>query len=534
MLSWWTDPSPCKDADGIIADGAVRSGKTLCMSLSFVLWAMHRFDGASFAMCGKTVNSLKRNVIYPLLPILRSRGFHIHEKMTEGVIEITSKSSANRFYMFGGGDELSREKIQGMTLGGVLFDEAALLAESFVNQAAARCSLPGSKFWFNCNPEGPNHWFKKNWIDADKNLVYLHFTMDDNLSLSEEVKMRYRRMYSGVFYNRFILGQWVAADGVEIMFRPSFEFIYDTEFDESDSMKKIVFFYGLNNEKDKKDQRFWKQKFKLCGGRCYITEAIYDGNGNIKETIHDFDDTGLDFIPAYIIVNDPLTGDLKGESDVAELISNQDRYNHLKSDDADTLMFHMFPVTVAKNASGDCLDNMRIAPNAIIDLQTDQASNGDADIEKLESGFSYSEAYENSINRVKSDMYDLMDVPYITTEQLSGVIQSGKAMKALYCELICKCEERWRSWDSALKWLVNAIIKINSIYGYTNLPEADFTVKIEHLYPIMEDEEAERQLDLTEVSAGVRSRKNYIEKWNVSTDGEVEIDTFAKEKEILE
>lgn len=214
MLSWWTDSSPCKGADGIIADGAVRSGKTLCMSLSFVLWAMHTFDKASFALCGKTVNSLKRNVIYPLMPVLRSRGFDIHEKMTEGVIEIHSKSSMNRFYLFGGGDELSREKIQGMTLGGVLFDEAALLAESFVNQAAARCSLPGSKFWFNCNPEGPNHWFKKNWIDADKNLVYLHFTMDDNLSLSEEVKSRYRRMYTGVFYNRFILGQWVAADGV--------------------------------------------------------------------------------------------------------------------------------------------------------------------------------------------------------------------------------------------------------------------------------------------------------------------------------
>lgn len=214
VLSWWADTSPCRNADGIIADGAVRSGKTLCMSLSFVLWAMHTFNEVNFAMCGKTANSLKRNVVYPLLPILRSRGFKIQEKMTEGCLLIESTSSANRFYMFGGGDELSREKIQGMTLGGVLFDEAALLAESFVNQAAARCSLAGSKFWFNCNPEGPNHWFKKNWIDADKNLVYLHFTMDDNLSLSEDVKSRYRRMYTGVFYNRFILGQWVAADGV--------------------------------------------------------------------------------------------------------------------------------------------------------------------------------------------------------------------------------------------------------------------------------------------------------------------------------
>lgn len=213
-MSWWTDSSPCKDADGIIADGAVRSGKTLCMSLSFVLWSMHRFNAVNFALCGKTVNSLRRNVIYPLMPILKSRGFEIHEKITEGFIEICHRGKENRFYFFGGGDELSREKIQGVTLGGVLFDEAALLAESFVNQAVARCSVAGSKLWFNCNPEGPNHWFKKLWIDGGKNLVYLHFTMDDNLSLSEEIKSRYHRMYTGVFYNRFVLGQWVAADGI--------------------------------------------------------------------------------------------------------------------------------------------------------------------------------------------------------------------------------------------------------------------------------------------------------------------------------
>lgn len=214
VLSWWAPSSPCKDYDGIIADGAVRSGKTLCMSISFVLWAMSRFDSANFALCGKTVNSLKRNVIYPLLPVLRGRGFKITEKMTEGLIIISSLKSTNSFYLFGGGDEASREKIQGITLGGVLFDEAALLAESFVNQAVARCSMGGSKFWFNCNPEGPNHWFKKNWIDGGKNLLYLHFTMDDNLSLTEDVRARYKRMYSGVFYNRFILGQWVAAEGV--------------------------------------------------------------------------------------------------------------------------------------------------------------------------------------------------------------------------------------------------------------------------------------------------------------------------------
>lgn len=329
---------------------------------------------------------------------------------------------------------------------------------------------------------------------------------------------------------RVALKLWSGKSGTEIMFRPSFEFVYDTELDRADEMTKIIFFYGLNDAKDKKDQRFWKQKFELIGSKCFITEAVYDGLGRIREIIHDLDDTGLDFIPAYIIVNDALTGDLNGESDVAELISNQNRYNRLKSDDADTLRFHMFPVTVAKNTSGECLDKMRIAPNAVIDLQTDQSCDGEAEIENLESRFAYADAYENSINRVKSDMYDLMDVPYITTEQLTGVISSGKAMKALYWELICKCEERWRSWDSALIWLVNAIVKMNRIYGYEKLSDINYTVSVHHLYPIPEDDTEIRTLELSEVKDGVRSKKSYIKKWGVAPDAESELKEIENEK----
>ena len=93
-------------------------------------------------------------------------------------------------------------------MAGVFFDEVALMPESFVNQATGRCSVDGSKMWFNCNPDGPYHWFKQNWINKckEKNILYLHFTMDDNLSLSEKIKTRYRSMYTGVFYKRYILG----------------------------------------------------------------------------------------------------------------------------------------------------------------------------------------------------------------------------------------------------------------------------------------------------------------------------------------
>lgn len=215
-LNWWCESSPYSDCDAIICDGAVRSGKTVCMSVSFILWSFYRFSGFSFALCGKTIQSLRRNVIVPLLPTLISLGFSVRDRRTGNCIEISRNGTTNAFYLFGGKDESSASLIQGMTLSGVLLDEVALMPRSFVEQAMARCSVPGSKFWFNCNPENPHHWFYKEWIlrAEEKNCLYLHFLMEDNPSLSEKIRSRYRSLYSGAFYERFVEGRWVAADGL--------------------------------------------------------------------------------------------------------------------------------------------------------------------------------------------------------------------------------------------------------------------------------------------------------------------------------
>ena len=216
VLNWWTKDSPVKEYDGIIADGAIRSGKTVSMSLSFALWAMSSFNGQNFAMCGKTIGSFRRNVLFWLKLMLKSLGYRVADHRADNLVIISKGSTENYFYIFGGKDERSQDLIQGITLAGVFFDEVALMPESFVNQATGRCSVDGSKFWFNCNPDGPYHWFKLNWIDKckEKQLLYLHFMMDDNLSLSEKVKTRYRSMYTGVFYKRYILGLWAMAEGI--------------------------------------------------------------------------------------------------------------------------------------------------------------------------------------------------------------------------------------------------------------------------------------------------------------------------------
>lgn len=221
-MNWWNNEQ-YRSYDAVICDGAVRSGKTLALSLGFVLWAAASFDRAAFALCGKTVTALRRNVIAPLMPLLRDMGIQCSEKVSRSYFDVSLAGRSNRFYLFGGRDEGSAALIQGMTLSGVFFDEVVLMPRSFVEQALARCSVSGSRMWFCCNPENPGHWFYREWIKKaeEKNALYLHFTMDDNPSLSERVKSRYERLYSGAFYDRFVLGKWAASEGVVYpMFSP--------------------------------------------------------------------------------------------------------------------------------------------------------------------------------------------------------------------------------------------------------------------------------------------------------------------------
>ncbi len=215
VLTWWVPGNPFCGKEAIICDGAVRSGKTMAMGLGFFLWAMTCFDGQRFGICGKTIEALRRNVLAEIMPKVEALGGQWKEKRSENLVTVRFHGRENRFYIFGGRDESSASLIQGITFAGVLLDEVALMPRSFVEQACARCSVTGSRLWFNCNPAGPSHWFYRTWIlEAEKrNALRLHFTMEDNPSLSEQIRERYRRLYTGVFYRRFILGQWAQAEG---------------------------------------------------------------------------------------------------------------------------------------------------------------------------------------------------------------------------------------------------------------------------------------------------------------------------------
>ena len=215
VFRWWND----RTLDALICDGSVRSGKTAAMSCSFILWAMKNFSGANFGICGNTVQAVERNIIAPLTQMIDIT-YYFRIKYTSAgkhMLTVSGGGKENYFYIFGGKDEASYKLIQGITLAGVFFDEVALMPESFVNQAIARTlSVDRAKLWFSCNPDSPNHWFYTEWIKKaeEKKALRLHFTMHDNPTMTPAKIARTESMFSGVFYERYVLGKWVVAEGL--------------------------------------------------------------------------------------------------------------------------------------------------------------------------------------------------------------------------------------------------------------------------------------------------------------------------------
>lgn len=265
---------PYTQYSALICDGAVRSGKTVMMSISFLQWAMSSFSGMNFGICGKTVRSAERNIIMPLLSIASlQKKYQMKYTRSQSMLNITdAHGRENHFYIFGGKDESSYMLIQGITLAGVFLDEVALMPKSFVDQALARCSVEGAKYWFNCNPENPRHWFYQEWICDTRrhNALHLHFQMEDNPSLSKEKLEEYHNMYSGTFYRRYVLGEWIPAEGLVY---PMFSYEKNVTTNYTDNGRYFVSIdYGTRNAFA---AGLWRYNGKNA---VMVREYYYDGH----------------------------------------------------------------------------------------------------------------------------------------------------------------------------------------------------------------------------------------------------------------
>lgn len=333
--------------------------------------------------------------------------------------------------------------------------------------------------------------------------------------------------------------------GIQLSFIPSLEFVYDVDPSNSDKLTKLIAFYGLNDAKAKSDQRIYKKKYWVENELCYYSESVYDGLGREVEVITEPTNTGLPYIPAWVIINDGLSGDLLGVSEVSMLKDYESWYSKLASSDIDGQRSGMHPIRYTVDASPESTSGLTIAPNAFWDLASDQnaASDRTAQVGTLETSMGYSAALSVTLDRQKNTMYEQTAVPNVSPEALKGVVTSGKTLKAIYWDLIVRCDEKMLAWRPAIQGAVRAIIEgykyypeIYSRYLEEALPEESFDIKVENQYPIPEDEAEEKNNDLAEVNAQTMSKKAYMKKWRGLTDEDAdeELRQIALEKQLLE
>lgn len=340
----------------------------------------------------------------------------------------------------------------------------------------------------------------------------------------------------------------VSADKLSIMFVPADGFVYETEYDDVDVLKKVVLFYCVNDTEDKSEQKWWRQRYRMENGKCIVSESLYDGYGELipgSEAKED-EDTGLDRIPVYVIINDGLSGDTCGESDV-ETIENEDSwYNKMRSANLDTIRKTMNHITWISGAKPGIFDNLNFAPGTVLDLQGDPVLQGTLpNVGTIENTFSYKDAYSETLGNISENMHDGLGIPDLSLEKTQGLMTSGKGLKMLYWPLICRCEAKWAAWKPALEWMAELLLYAAEIFpglkkAYGKFDDAYHVVTVDNQYPLPEDEAEERALDLQEVGVG-RSIKSYLMEWGgpnheglTDDDADAEIQQMIYEKRAFE
>lgn len=333
---------------------------------------------------------------------------------------------------------------------------------------------------------------------------------------------------------------------IRINFIPSLEFIYETADDDSEQLVKLVAFYTVTDNTSKVDQRIYKKKYWMAeDGFCWINEAIYDGYGTPVEVLVEDRATKFTYIPAGVIVNDGLTGDLCGQSEISSLQKFESWFSRLSNADIDAERQGMNPVRWARDMNPETTKGLSIAAGAFWDLQSDQnnAEGVTGEVGVLETTMGYTNAVTSTLSRIKSSMYDTIDMPDVSPEALKGVVSSGKTLRAIYWGLIVRCDEKMLSWRPALKNIMRIIIEGAKLYpgsakSYIDqpIPKVEYQVEVENQYPIPEDTQEEKNLDLAEVQAQTMSKKAYMKKWRNLTDEEAEqeLKQIAAERELLE
>lgn len=333
-------------------------------------------------------------------------------------------------------------------------------------------------------------------------------------------------------------------DGITITFLPSTQFIYETRLGNPSVIEKFVAFIVVRDSKSLSEKRIFKKKYTLEDGVVYLEEVLYDGAGKLLEEITECQPTRMSVIPARVFVNDGLTGEDEGESEIELLSSFEEYYSKLSNADIDAERKSMNPTKYMVDMASNSTKNLSTAAGAVWDLGSDQnLDKANVQVGILEPAMNYSEPLKTSLDRIKTVGYEQVDMPNITLETMTGAITSGKALKAIYWSLIVRCKEKMKMWGPQLRGLAEiilqgALVYPNCITQYTDavLAPVAYEVAVAQNTPLPEDEMEERNMDLAEVESKTMSRKSYMKKWRQLTDEEVdaELEQIALERSIID
>lgn len=334
-------------------------------------------------------------------------------------------------------------------------------------------------------------------------------------------------------------------NGIGVNFLPSLEFIYDVDYKDTNKLNKIVAFYILKDDKNKAAREIYRKRMWMKDGYCWVHEAIFDGHGKMVSEELPETKTEFEYIPAFVILNGGLTGDMKGESEVVDLLEDESWYNRLSNSDIDSERMGMNPIRWTMDVSKQATENLSVGPGAYWDLQTDYAAPSDSvkgQVGMMEPNMNYSTALASTLNRIKKAMNDRLEIPDIA--DIQSKISSGKELKAIYWGLIVRCDEKWIAWKPALEFMARTIVLGSILYPEAakrhisdKIPDnIEFEVHVENQYPLPEDEAEEKAVDITEVNAQTMSKLAYMKKWRGLTDEEAneEIKQMALERQMLE
>lgn len=334
-------------------------------------------------------------------------------------------------------------------------------------------------------------------------------------------------------------------DGVTVTFLPSTQFIYETRIGNANVLTKFVCFIIVRDSISQSDKRIFKKKYVLeDDGLVWIEEIMYDGAGTELEIVTEYQPTKLDTIPARVFINDGLTGEEKGESEIESLKNYESWYSKMSNADLDAGRKSMNPTKYVVDMDANSTKGLSTAAGAFWDLGSDQnLDHPSPQVGLLEPTMNYSSALKTSLDRIQAMGYNQVDMPDISNESLRGMITSGKALKAIYWPLIVRCKEKMKMWGPQLRLLVDIMIKgamlyPNCITRYVSNPltPVDYEIKVVQNTPLPEDEVEEKNMDLAEVNAKTMSRKAYMRKWRGLTDYEIdeELQQIALERQLID